>query len=184
MSRAPSPKLGNKKIKSDLHDDARKTRGQDVFAALLSCRALSSPTTCRFIPAHSEWPTIRPRTPAANRYRERFRVAQELLIGVIRSVPNAPPPTSGSSCRDCAGQAPGRVKKDGERTALCEGELLHLIANGFREPSSQAPPRTLCLQRGQTARGLGQDVHPCPAASSARWPGRRCRESTIGSPVE
>ena len=127
---------------------------------------------------------VRPRTPAANRYRERFRVAQELLIGVIRSVPNAPPPTSGSSCRDCAGQAPGRVKKDGERTAPCEGELLHLIANGFREPSSQAPPRTLCLQRGQTARGLGQDVHPCPAASSARWPGRRCRESTIGSPAE
>ena len=35
-----------------------KTRGQDGFAVLLSCRALSSPTTCRFIPAHSEWPTI------------------------------------------------------------------------------------------------------------------------------
>ena len=31
-----------------------KTRGQDGFAVLLSCRALSSPTTCRFIPAHSE----------------------------------------------------------------------------------------------------------------------------------
>ena len=27
---------------------------------LLSCRALSSPTTCRFTPAHSGWPTIRP----------------------------------------------------------------------------------------------------------------------------
>jgi hypothetical protein len=37
---------------------ARKTRGQDGFAFLLSCRALSSPTTCRFIPALSGWPTI------------------------------------------------------------------------------------------------------------------------------
>jgi hypothetical protein len=27
---------------------------------LLSCRALSSPTTCRFIPAHSDLPPIRP----------------------------------------------------------------------------------------------------------------------------
>ncbi len=27
---------------------------------LLSCRALSSPTTCRFIPALSGWPTIHP----------------------------------------------------------------------------------------------------------------------------
>jgi len=25
----------------------------------LSCRALASPTTCRFIPAHSEFPVIR-----------------------------------------------------------------------------------------------------------------------------
>ncbi|MFN0164889.1 MAG: hypothetical protein ACKV22_00540, partial [Bryobacteraceae bacterium] len=31
-------------------DDRRKTRGQDG-SLLLSCRALSSPTTCRFIPA-------------------------------------------------------------------------------------------------------------------------------------
>ncbi len=29
------------------HDLARKTRDQDRFAAVLSCRALSSPTTCR-----------------------------------------------------------------------------------------------------------------------------------------
>jgi len=34
-------------------------RGQDGFAALLSCRALSSPTTCRFTPAHSGIPTSR-----------------------------------------------------------------------------------------------------------------------------
>jgi len=31
-------------------DAARKTRGQDGFAVLLSRRALSSPTTCRFYP--------------------------------------------------------------------------------------------------------------------------------------
>src|SRR5262249_39275102 len=37
-----------------------KTRGQDGFAVLLSCRALSCPTTCRFIPAHSDKPTTRP----------------------------------------------------------------------------------------------------------------------------
>ena len=30
-----------------------------IESLLLSCRALSSPTTCRFIPAHSEWPTNR-----------------------------------------------------------------------------------------------------------------------------
>src|SRR6266705_628799 len=41
------------------HDIACKTRGQDGFAALLSRRALSSPTTCRFIPALSVLPTIR-----------------------------------------------------------------------------------------------------------------------------
>src|SRR5437016_12696483 len=38
-------------------DLACKTRGQDGFAALLSCRALSSPTTCRFIPALFGLPT-------------------------------------------------------------------------------------------------------------------------------
>src|SRR5271156_2749000 len=35
----------------------------DGFAAFLSCRALSSPTTCQFIPAFSEEPTIRPESP-------------------------------------------------------------------------------------------------------------------------
>src|SRR5438034_2080645 len=42
------------------HGAPCKTRGQDGVAVLLSCRALSSPTTCRFIPAHSEWPTNLP----------------------------------------------------------------------------------------------------------------------------
>jgi hypothetical protein len=39
----------------------RKTQGQDGVRFLLSCKALSSSTTCRFIPAHPqaaiEWPT-------------------------------------------------------------------------------------------------------------------------------
>src|SRR6266704_1704594 len=40
------------------HGAPCKTRGQDGVAVLLSCRALSSPTTCRFIPAHSGLPTL------------------------------------------------------------------------------------------------------------------------------
>src|SRR3954451_21115968 len=32
----------------------RKTQGQDGVRSLLSCRALSSPTTCRLIPAHPQ----------------------------------------------------------------------------------------------------------------------------------
>src|SRR5262250_417526 len=44
-------------------DVACKTRGQDGFATLLSRRALSSPTTCRFIPALSGLPTICSESP-------------------------------------------------------------------------------------------------------------------------
>ncbi len=40
-------------------DDPRKTRGQNGFAVLLSCRALSSHTTCRFSPAHYKWRVTR-----------------------------------------------------------------------------------------------------------------------------
>src|SRR5580693_8466118 len=36
-----------------------KTQGQDGFATSFPCRALASPTTCRFIPAHSGLPVIR-----------------------------------------------------------------------------------------------------------------------------
>src|SRR4051794_37062121 len=36
----------------------RKTQGQDGVRSLLSCRALSSPTTCRFSPAHVAVGTI------------------------------------------------------------------------------------------------------------------------------
>src|SRR6266581_2841497 len=44
-------------------DIACKTRGQDGFAVFLSCRALSSPTTCRFIPALSGLPVTRAQSP-------------------------------------------------------------------------------------------------------------------------
>src|SRR5262245_54204463 len=40
---------------------------------LLSCRALSSPTTCRFTPAHSDIPTYRPLT------RKKYFPSQNLL---------------------------------------------------------------------------------------------------------
>jgi hypothetical protein len=46
-------------LRSTPRDAARKTRGQDGFATLLSCRALSSPTTCRFSPALDGLPTAR-----------------------------------------------------------------------------------------------------------------------------
>jgi hypothetical protein len=39
-----------------------RIRCQDGFAAFLSCRALSSPTTCRFFPALSELPVTRARS--------------------------------------------------------------------------------------------------------------------------
>jgi hypothetical protein len=49
-------------------DIACKTRGQDGFAAFLSCWALSSPTTCRFIPALSECATILPEGAGRERH--------------------------------------------------------------------------------------------------------------------
>ena len=42
-------------LRQSPHDDRRKTRGQDG-SLLLSCRTLSFPTTCRFIPAHAHLP--------------------------------------------------------------------------------------------------------------------------------
>src|SRR5499425_1751810 len=52
------PPLPLSTLQAASRDVACKTRGQDGFATLLSRRALSSPTTCRFIPALSESPTI------------------------------------------------------------------------------------------------------------------------------
>src|SRR5262245_32342354 len=46
-------------LRATPHDGARKTQGQDGYAALLSCRALSSPTTFRFIPALAVLPPCR-----------------------------------------------------------------------------------------------------------------------------
>ena len=46
-------------LQGTAHAVSCKTRGQDGVAVLLSCRALASPTTCRFIPAHSGLPTSR-----------------------------------------------------------------------------------------------------------------------------
>jgi hypothetical protein len=49
---SPAPLIPLSTLQATPRDVPRKTRGQDGFAVLLSCRALSSPTTCRFIPAH------------------------------------------------------------------------------------------------------------------------------------
>ena len=72
-------------------DGPCKIRGQDGFAVLLSCRALSSPTTCRFIPAHSESPTIQtrsrwrfPEKPVLNDnvlYHSRLELATDIDLG-------------------------------------------------------------------------------------------------------
>src|SRR5436189_62000 len=58
-AQSPGPPIPLSTLQARPRDLACKTRGQDGFAAPFSCRALSSPTTCRFIPAHSGWPTNR-----------------------------------------------------------------------------------------------------------------------------
>jgi hypothetical protein len=58
-AQSPRPLIPLSTLQSPPRDDACKTRGQDGFAVLLSCRALPSPTTCRFSPAHSGWPVTR-----------------------------------------------------------------------------------------------------------------------------
>src|SRR5262245_54759255 len=50
-AQSPGPPIPLSTLRAPPHGVTRKTRGQDGFAVLLSCRALSSPTTCRFIPA-------------------------------------------------------------------------------------------------------------------------------------
>ena len=59
-SSIPSPSMPLSTLRQPPHDDPRKTRGQDGFA-FLSCRALSSPTTCRFIPALKHYAARLPR---------------------------------------------------------------------------------------------------------------------------
>src|ERR1700687_4047933 len=60
-AQSPRPLIPLSTLRPTPRDAARKTRGQDGFAVLLSCRALSSPTTCRFIPTLSECAVIHPR---------------------------------------------------------------------------------------------------------------------------
>jgi hypothetical protein len=58
-AQSPRPPIPLSTLQAASRDVACKTRGQDGFATLLSRRALSSPTTCRFIPALSGLPAIR-----------------------------------------------------------------------------------------------------------------------------
>src|SRR5215475_6025064 len=51
-AQSPGPPIPLSTLRAPPRDAARKTRGQDGFAALLSCRALSSPTTCRLFRKH------------------------------------------------------------------------------------------------------------------------------------
>src|SRR5262249_7852842 len=52
-AQSPGPPIPPSTLRAPPHDVTRKTRGQDGFAVLLSCRALSSPTTCRLFRKHS-----------------------------------------------------------------------------------------------------------------------------------
>src|SRR6266436_7516363 len=56
-AQSPRPPIPLSTLQAASRDVACKTQGQDGFATLLSRRALSSPTTCRFIPALSGLPT-------------------------------------------------------------------------------------------------------------------------------
>ena len=60
-SSIPGPPVPLSTLRLPPRDGRRKTRGQDG-SLLLSCRALSSPTTCRFIPALG--PFLPSRAPA------------------------------------------------------------------------------------------------------------------------
>ena len=64
---------------------ACKTQGQDGVAVLLSCRALSSPTTCRFIPAHSGVAD----QPGATQRTTRRSIALGLVVSTSDGEPGA-----------------------------------------------------------------------------------------------
>src|SRR6516162_6595725 len=55
-AQSPRPPMPLSTLQASPRDDACKTRGQDGIRYFLSCRALASPTTCRFIPALSGLP--------------------------------------------------------------------------------------------------------------------------------
>src|SRR5262250_2635524 len=66
-AQSPRPPIPLSTLQAAPRGVACKTRGQDGFAGLLSRRALSSPTTCRFIPALSGSPVIRQQSPSKSR---------------------------------------------------------------------------------------------------------------------
>src|SRR5262245_5325170 len=74
-AQSPGPPIPLSTLRAPPHDVARKTRGQYGFAVLLSCRALSSPTTCRFIPALD----VKPRNRRLTSCRQ---CLNSLLIGI------------------------------------------------------------------------------------------------------
>src|SRR5262245_66346743 len=73
-AQSPGPRIPLSTLRAPPHDATRKTRGQDAFAVLLSCRAFSSPTTCRFIPALDVIPPNR----KPNRYDARGAVNRHI----------------------------------------------------------------------------------------------------------
>src|SRR5881227_1796920 len=58
-AQSPRPLIPLSTLQPPPRDDDCKTRGQDGFAVLLSCRALSSPTTCRFSRRTPDRPSAR-----------------------------------------------------------------------------------------------------------------------------
>ena len=67
----PRPLIPLSTLQATPRDAACKTPGQDGFATLLSCRALSSPTTRRFIPTLSEY-AVRTKPLARQTLRVRY----------------------------------------------------------------------------------------------------------------
>jgi hypothetical protein len=57
-SSIPGPPMPLSTLHVPPRGDPRKTRGQDGIRFLLSCRTLSFPTSCRFIPAHWSAPCL------------------------------------------------------------------------------------------------------------------------------
>jgi hypothetical protein len=57
-SSIPGPPMPLSTLHVPPRDGPRKTRGQDGIRFLLSCRTLSFPTSCRFIPAHWSAPCL------------------------------------------------------------------------------------------------------------------------------
>jgi hypothetical protein len=65
-SAIPGPPMPLSTLRPPPHDHVRKTQGQDG-SLLLSCRTLSFPTTCRFIPAHRQATRISPQGSPSTR---------------------------------------------------------------------------------------------------------------------